>query len=411
MRFLLIHQNFPGQFRQLVPYLSQQGHEVVGICSHTRALPAWPAVRVLRYSEPSSSTAGLASGTQLWADGLARAEAVRNLCRELQAEGWQPDCIAAHCGWGETLALNSIWPQTPQILWPELWVRNEHMGQTPQGHDKFGDPLDDIEHLGRNLLTQAALSMAHAWVLPTLHQANSLPRRYRNTQLHVIHEGIDAKTTAIPDRNAHFELRGLRIDKSIPTLTLVNRQLESLRGFDTFMRSLPSLQHLHPNLRVLIVGDNEQGYGPSHASGRPLKQVMLDELHGQLDLDRIHFLGRIPHPHLIKILQVSSVHVYLSAPFILGWSLLEAMACGCCIVGSEGAPVSEVIENGLDGMLIPRTDSEALSRVVHQLLLNPQQRAKLGQEARRRALLYDQRLMLPKLTELLEQTGRCHDGP
>ena len=411
MRFLLIHQNFPGQFRQLVPFLSERGHELRAICSHGRPLPAIPSLTVLRYAEPQAAPAGLPSGSTLWHEALCRAEAVARLCRERDWEGWRPQAIAAHCGWGETLALKTIWPDVPQILWPELWMRPEHMGH---GVDPELPPLPDNEtlsQLGRNLLTQTALGMASAWVLPTEHQARSFPASLRDRKLRVIHEGIDAKQTARPNPNVHFEVRGQRIDRSVPTLTLVNRQLERLRGFDTFMRALPALQQRHPTLRVLIVGDNEAGYGPGHASGRPLREVMLQELDGQLDRERIHFLGRIPHPHLIQVLQASSVHVYLSYPFILGWSLLEAMACGCCIVGSEGPPVSEVIDHGREGLLVPQNNPDALVQRVDQLLGDPQLRAHLGRRARQRALLYDQRLMLPQLTALLEQEGSGSTSP
>ena len=411
MRFLLIHQNFPGQFRQLVPFLSRRGHELRAICSHRRPLPTITNVTVLRYGEPPSPPGELPQGSRLWHEALNRADAVARHCLELERQGWRPQAIAAHCGWGETLALKTIWPDVPQILWPEIWMRPEHIGQ---GVDPELPPLrgdEALSQLGRNLLTQTALAMASAWVLPTEHQAGSFPGNLRHSKLHVIHEGIDAKTTAKPNPGVSFEVRGHRIDRSVPTLTLVNRQLERLRGFDTFMRALPALQRQHPTLRVLIVGDNESGYGPGHPSGRPLKTVMLEELHGQLDLERIHFLGRIPHPHLMQLLQASSVHVYLSYPFILGWSLLEAMACGCCIVGSEGPPVNEVIDHGREGLLVPQNNPAALVQRVDQLLGNPQLRAQLGRAARQRALLYDQRLMLPQLTALLERAGSDSASP
>jgi glycosyltransferase involved in cell wall biosynthesis len=130
---------------------------------------------------------------------------------------------------------------------------------------------------------------------------------------------------------------------------------------------------------------------------------MLQELQGQLDLERIHFLGRVPHPVLIALLQASWVHVYLSYPFILGWSLLEAMACGCCIVGSEGMPVAEAITHNVEGCLVPLDQPVVLAEQVLQLLHNPQQRERFGVAARRRALLYDQRLTLAALTQLLER--------
>ena len=177
-------------------------------------------------------------------------------------------------------------------------------------------------------LTDASLAQASAWVLPTLHQAKSLPATYQGERLHVIHEGIDTQL-ACPNPRVSYEVRGVRIDRSVPTITFVNRNLERLRGFDTFMRALPIIQRQFPTVRVVIVGDNEGGYGGGDPSGLPLRELMLRELQGQIDLERIHFLGRIPHPYLISMLQASWVHVYLSYPFILGWSLLEAMSCGC----------------------------------------------------------------------------------
>ena len=133
-----------------------------------------------------------------------------------------------------------------------------------------------------------------------------------------------------------FEVRGVRIDRSTPTITFVNRNLERLRGFDLFMRALPRIQHQHPTVRILIVGDNESGYGGSIEGQSPLKERMLKELSGQLDLSRLHFLGRVPHSVLMALFQASWVHVYLSYNCWVGVFL--AMACGCCIVGSEGIP-------------------------------------------------------------------------
>ena len=248
-------------------------------------------------------------------------------------------------------------------------------------------------------MTRAALADATAWVMPTEHQANSLPREFRDQRLHVIHEGIDTQL-AQPNPAVTFALRGITIDRSVPTITLVNRNLERLRGFDVFMRALPAILSSQPHVRVLIVGDNEAGYG-GEGGQTSLRERMLKELEGRLDLNRIHFLGRIPHPQLMAVLQASWVHVYLSFPFILGWSLIEAMACGCCIVGSQGMPVSEVIQDGVEGILIPMNAPELLAEKVLHMLADPEARVRFGKAARRRALLYDQRLTLNHLSELL----------
>jgi glycosyltransferase involved in cell wall biosynthesis len=405
VRLLLIHQNFPGQFRQLAPYLQQRGHELVAICAHQR--PIAVACRILRYEEPDKPPAGLSFSAQIATDALVRADRVARLCHQLEQEGWRPDAIAAHSGWGETLGLREVWPSVPQVLWPELWVRPEHGGH---GVDPLKPPpglLGRLEQLGRNTFTRAALQMASAWVMPTRHQANSLPVEFQGKGLHVIHEGIDTDL-ARPNPAVRYEVRGIHITRQTPTITFVNRNLERLRGFDTLMRALPAIQRHHPTVRVMIVGDNGVGYGGGDLPGGCLRQHLLAQLEGKLDLERIHFLGRIPHASLIALLQASWVHVYLSYPFVLGWSLLEAMACGCTVVGSEGMPVAEVIQPDHNGLLVPIHCHAQLADAVLALLRDPSRRDSLGQAARQSALGWDQKVMLPRVAALLEQARDSH---
>lgn len=400
MRILLVHQNFPGQFRQLVPYLLQLGHELVAICSHQRDLPQHRNLRILRYQEPSSTSTNASYGHQLWDDSLSRAELIGKLFYDLYTQKWLPDTVLVHSGWGEALPIKTIFPLAKLIVWPELWLLPEHLGY---GTDiQLGPPTLDLQlaNLGRNALTEASLARADAWILPTQHQASSFPHAYQGAKMHVIHEGIDCRL-ASPDPSVSFKIRGLKIDKDVPTITFVNRNLERLRGFDMFMRAIPTIQKEHKTVRIIIVGDNEPGYGGGHPSGSPLKDVMLQELNGQINLERIHFLGRIPHPYLIKVLQASWVHVYLSYPFILGWSLLEAMACGCTIVGSKGMPVEEVILNGVNGLLVPMGNHDLLSQRVLFLLANPSLRSTLANAARSASLAWDQKNTLPKIVSML----------
>ena len=398
MRILLIHQNFPGQFRQLAPYLQQRGHELVAICSHQR--PTGVDCRLLRYQEPVQPP-GLPLGTQLAHESFERAAIVAKLCAQLETEGWRPDRICAHSGWGETLGLKEVWPQVPQILWPELWVLPEHGGYGVDPQKPVAGLAGRLEQLGRNTLTRAALDQAASWMLPTRHQANSFPPEFQGARMQVIHEGIDSGL-ACPNPAINLQVRGITLTRATPTITFVNRNLERLRGFDTFMRALPLIQRQHPSVRVLVVGDNAMGYGGPHPSGRSIKELMLEELQGQLDLERIHFLGRIPHPSLIALLQLSWVHVYLSYPFILGWSLLEAMACGCCIVGSQGMPVEEVIHNGVEGILVPINDPQKLAQRVLALMADAPLRQQLGTTARAAAVEWDQNKTLPLQAAVIE---------
>lgn len=401
MRILLIHQNFPGQFRSLTSHLQGRGHDLIAICSHDR--PVYPDIRVIRYQAPADLPIPMSLGQQIWHCGLARAESVAKICFSLHQQGWMPDRILAHSGWGETLALHLIYEGVPLILWPELWVLPLHGGHgvdnqlPPPNLDAF------LTQLGRNSLTRVALDYASCWVMPTIHQASSLPKLFQDHRLNIIHEGIDCELCR-PDSEVSYCVRNINIDSSVPTITFVNRNLERLRGFDQFMRSIPALQSAFPNLRFIIVGDSEKGYGSSHSSGRSLREVMVEELHCDIDFEKIHFLGRIPHSQLIGILQCSWVHVYLSYPFVLGWSLLEAMACGCAIVGSQGMPVEEVITHDKEGLLVPLDDPISLANSVLSILSNSLLRARLGNSARLRALDYDKLITLPKLTDLIEST-------
>ena len=400
MKFLLIHQNFPGQFRQLAPFLYDQGHDIVAICSHQR--PILGKFRVFRYEVPPKPPEGLAHSSQLANESLQRAEKVARVCEQLKQEGWTPDLICAHSGWGETLGIKEVWPDIPQIIWPELWLRPEHSGWGVDLEKPRPSLTQQLEHLGRNTLTRAALSQASAWVVPTHHQARSFPQQFQDHRMKVIHEGIDT-SIAIPNPSVSLEVRGITITKETPTITFVNRNLERLRGFDTFMRALPEIQRKNKEVRVLIVGDNEGGYGGGHPSGRMLKEIVLEELAGQLDLTRIHFLGRISYPLLISLFQISAVHVYLSYPFVLGWSLLEAMACGCCIVGSKGMPVSEVIQDQVEGLLVSIDDPLELSNSVIDLLNKPDYRSRLSINARQKSLEWDQKYTLEVLSQFLNR--------
>ena len=403
MRILLIHQNYPGQFRQLIPLLREDGHELRAICSHQRSLP--DDVPVLRYEEPDLSgmeSVPSAPGLDYWAHGLARAPQVAWRAEQWRREGWVPSLILGHSGWGETLLLHHIWPGCPVVLWPELWVRAQHAGivMPPAGPGPTIQQMAD--HSARNHLTRAALATAKAWVLPTRYQAESLPTEFQDSRMHVIHEGINT-AVACPRNDVQYEVRGIRIDRSVPTVTFVNRNLEHLRGFDVFIRSLPEILRRHHDVRIMIVGDNGLGYAGDRNEEIPLKQRMLAELDGQLDLERIHFRGRIPYPSLLALLQNSWVHVYLTKPFILGWSLLEAMACGCALVGSDGMPVSEVLTNRHNALLVPGGDPSAVATSVLDLLSNASLRLQFGRQARLDAMAWDQSVMWPKFQALFKE--------
>jgi glycosyltransferase involved in cell wall biosynthesis len=286
---------------------------------------------------------------------------------DLRKAGFLPDVMLGHNGWGEIWYLKDIFPEAPLIGYFEFFYRME-------GADVAFDPADPVTPdtaprlRTKNLGNLLALDTADLGQCPTEWQKSVYPRRYHSI-LNVIHEGIDT-TIARPDPNAKLIIADKKAEfrAGEETVTYVARNLEPYRGFPSFMRALPAILSARPNARILIVGGDEVSYGARLPKGETFRQRMLSELGDSLDLTRIFFLGKIPYAGFIKVLQVSRAHVYLTYPFVLSWSMLEAMAAGCLIVGSRTQPVQEVILHAANGLLVDFFSPQQIAdRVIEAL--------------------------------------------
>lgn len=398
MQILLVHQNFPGQFRALAPQLIARSHTVVAIGQRPLAAPV-QGMQYVNYSWDAGEPPRRLVDPDLERN-LQRAARVHGLAVQLRQQGFQPDAVVFHSGWGEGLYLRDVWPKAVLIAYPELYARPALLG--------YGfDP--DLGELGeglrqsmqrQNFMALAAIADADAAVAPTLFQRDTFPAHLRG-RFHVIHEGVDLEQVK-PHPNRHVQLtEQLMLRHGDPVITFVNRTLEPLRGFRALMRALPQIQENHPTAQTVIVGDAVgNGYSPPSSHPQGYQGELLALMGHRLDRSRVHFLGRVGYGHLLALLQISAAHVYLTYPYALGWSLLEAMACGAPVVGSANAPVSEVIRNGENGRLVPFNDSNQLAAVVLELLADANQRARLGVAARRSV---EQRYPLHKATDAYEQ--------
>jgi glycosyltransferase involved in cell wall biosynthesis len=404
MRLLLIHQNFPGQFRHLAAVLAARGHDVVALGRRDQA-PRIPGVTYGAYSVIEPEDPSLFSDVHLEMD-LRRAERVRAACLQLRESGWIADTVLFHSSWGEGLYLRDVWPQQRLLGYPELFGSPGVMGY---GFDQdLGDPDADLcaAIRRRNLLGLAAIADCDVPVAPTRHQRDSFPLALR-AGFRVIHEGIDVERLAPhPDR---WVVLGpdLALKHGDPVVTFCSRHLEPLRGLPTFLRSLVILQRAHRRVQVLIVGDQLKGYGPrsTHPDGH--LAAMLAQLGGQLDLDRIHFLGRLDYEHLLGVFQVSAAHVYLTYPYALSWSLLEAMACGAPVVGSAGPPVNEVISSEVNGLLVDFNNPDQLAAALLRLLEDAPLRQRLAAAGRRTV---QRHYALERCADAYEMLLRCNDA-
>ena len=406
MKLLFVHQNFPGQFLHLAPEMQRLGHDVRAICDATNDKTS--DIPTLRYTykppEVDPKATRLGRNFTVMSD---RAVVVARFAQKLRAEGYVPDVIYGHSGWGETLFLKEVWPEAKLLVFAEFYYRG--LGADTGFDAEFQAQGFDQVMIAQSRSAYMAQALVHSdgGVTPTRWQASTHPLALRN-RLEVIFDGVDCDRLA-PNPQASFTLpNGRTLRRGDEVLTFINRNLEPYRGYHIFMRALPDVLAARPDAQVVIVGGNEVSYGQAPKSGGSWKDVILEEVKDRLDLSRVHFTGRVPYDRLIDLIHVSRVHAYLTYPFVLSWSMVEALAAGALVVGSDTPPVAEVITDGVNGRLVDFFDVPAWSAALTDALARPaahdQMRAAARQMARER---YDLRsVCLPAQIAHLNRLAR-----
>jgi glycosyltransferase involved in cell wall biosynthesis len=385
MKILFIHQNFPGQYKHLAPLLAERGHHCVALTLRVKEPTTWNGVRVLPYQLPQRTKQAVHPWLIDLDAKVTRGDACYRAARQLRDKGFVPDLILAHPGWGESMFLRDVWPDARIALYCELYHLSgyPHLDFDPE----FTSTDPELAHLRirmKNLNNHIHFPLADAAISPTRFQADTFPPEFRD-RITVIHDGVDTAHSR-PDPEARLSIEGMEdLSRQDEIVTFVNRNLEPYRGYHVFMRALPRLLRERPNLRVLIVGGDEVSYGARPPQGKTWKQIYIDEVRQDIpvaDWARVHFLGRIPYQQFTALLQVSTVHVYLTYPFVLSWSLLEAMSCEAAIVASDTGPVREVLSHGKTARLVDFFDREGLVSEVVDLLEDAKARKRMGKAAR-----------------------------
>ena len=407
MNILFVHQAFPGQYihicRQL---LKQSGNTVVSVSMRKSSIPKTKGYHHYIYQPKRGNgkdTHPLVTDTETKA---IRAESCAELCAELKRKGFTPDIICGHPGWGELLFLPYIWPGTPILMYQEFCY---NVNGFDCAFDAELQPDDnDWKNSGRIHLKNAntLLNLDHAtWnITPTAFQKSSFPERFQH-RFSVIHDGISNRARPAPKPDQlHFKVNDdLTLTHSDTLITFVNRHIEPYRGCHSFIRAIPRLQELQPEARIVIVGERQGvSYGKACDDGEWCDRF-LAEIDGRYDPSRVHFVGRINYEPFLTLLQLSKAHVYLTYPFVLSWSLLEAMSIGCPIVGSATAPVMEVLQHEHNGLLVDFFSPDAIADQVDLLLRDRALAHKLGQQAHRDAVEhYSLERCLPRQLNLID---------
>ena len=382
MKFLFVHQNMPGQYRELVQWLAnKKEHEIVFLTQRKKP-PAFDGVKTVIYKPHHVANEKAYGLARTWENATGSGFGAAQAAKKLRDEGFMPDIIIGHVGWGELTFIKEIYPDVPVIGFFEYFYSTNGgpVGFDPESPVSEHAPYLMAAHNAVPLVNIEVVDLGHC---PTYWQRDRFPKSFHD-RVYVCHDGI--RTEAMLP-NPSVELTLGRLDKAITRedeiVTFMARNLETTRGFHQFMRALPKIQAARPNVRFLIIGGNDTSYGgkSKHAGG--LRGQMEAEVGANVDWEKVHFLGQVPYEDYQKIIQVSRCHIYLTMPFVLSWSLLESMSMQSTILASDVAPVREAMTHGETGLLVDFFDPDALAVQVTDLLENPSAYAHIGRNARK----------------------------
>lgn len=379
MRFLFVHKHLPGQFEHLIKVLLEDSrHEVVGITQdYNPQHHTLMGLRVETYAPARLVDQPLHGCLASAAEQIANGLAVAGLLSQLKDEGFVPDICFAHIGWGEATYFKDIYPAIPLVGYCEFYYH-------ARGVDADFDPAFPISQHdvysiraanGPMLLGLVAMD---AGITPTRWQKSLFPDVFQS-KIEVIHEGIDTDRIK-PDEGAVFSLpNGQRLSRQDRVVTYATRNLEPYRGFHIFARALERVCRQREDCHIVVAGGDDVAYS-ARVQGASYRQRAMQDL--SYDSRRVHFVGKLTYADYLTLLKVSSAHVYLTVPFVLSWSLLEAMAAGCTVVASDTAPVREVIRHEDNGLLADFFSPAEIAAKVIRVLDNPHATHRLGVKAR-----------------------------
>ena len=400
MRILFLHPNFPAQFRHLAVALAQDSrHQVV--FGTNRKEGSLPGVNKVLYDPSRTAHPQTHHYVRTLENAVLQGQAVYRLGDKLKAQGFIPDVVYGHSGWGPTLFIKDIFPSAKLLCYFE-WFYHAH------GSDADFDPSEPLtaDDEARIRLKNAPILLdlysCDRGLAPTYWQRQQFPPEY-HSKITVFHDGVDTEFFQ-PQPEAKLVLPRLNLDlqEASEIVTYVARGMEPYRGFPQFIESVALLQQRRPQCHVVIVGENRVAYGKQLPGNQTYKELMISKV--PLDLNRVHFTGLLPYPEYLQVLQSSSVHIYLTRPFVLSWSMLEALSAGCLVVASRTHPVAEVIEDGVNGLLVDFFSPQEIADRVEEALNSPTSMAPIRVKARETILeRYNLAELLPKHLHWIEE--------
>ena len=408
MKILFLHPNMPGQYKHLARYFGEDPKNQAVFITKPKQLSI-PGVHKVEYQlvrEGSAATHRYILGLE---KSVLQGQEVWRMCKALkEKEGFVPDVICAHPGWGDALYVKDIFPSAPLLNFFEFYY---HSAGADVNFDPNDPATEDDKARVRTKNTTNLLNLEAAdWgISPTHWQKQVHPKEF-HYKISVLHDGVDTEFL-VPDASATLTMpNGKVLRRGDEVVTYVTRNFEHYRGMHTFFKAAELIQKQRPNCHIIAVGGDEVSYGKRPQKGKTFRQMEMEKV--TLDKERIHFLGTVPYETFVKVIQVSSAHIYLTYPFVLSWSMLEAMSAGCLIIGSDTPPVTEVIRDGENGLLVDFFSPEQVAKRVNEVFAHKDQMAEIRRAARQTAVdKYDIKTLLPLHAGLVRDLAAGHVPP
>ena len=391
-----MHRNFPGQFRYIAPVYSRDKNNNVVFVTNNPETPTYAGIKKVVYKIKRRIPKDSHRYLRFYEDSVIHGQSAAEELINLQQAGFKPDVIIGH-SWGSSLFVKEIFPDTPYIAYME-WYYN-YKDSDVDFAKKEVDINEKASLMCKNAhLLQDLVSCDYA-ISPTNWQKSQFPDIFKD-KITVIHEGINTEICC-PNDNARFKIpdKDIVLTKDDEVLTYVTRGMEEYRGFPEFMKAASILMKQRPNLHIVVGGEDRVCYGRTLAN-TTFKKEMLKKYN--YDMNRLHFVGLLKYNDYVNLLQTTTAHVYLTYPFVLSWSLMEAMAIGCRIIASNTQPVKEVIKDGFSGILTDFFDTDTLVKKINEVLDNKESYSLIQKNARDTIIKkYDQKDMIKKQFEFI----------
>jgi len=403
MRILFIHNNFPAQYRRIMEYIAKRpklGVQMFAATLETNQQKT-QVKQTIKYKPHRAPRKDIHPALVYTERAVINGQAFYGAMLASKKAGFKPDIVLSHSGWGTGMFLRDLFPDAKLLTYYEWYYHSVNSDGTFLRDKPYGPDEEMRIRLKNTPILHDLAAMDHGQS-PTLFQHSKFPDIFKNN-ISVLHDGVDTSFFK-PNHAAKVKIGDISFSVGDELITYVARGMEEYRGFPQFMEMASMLQKRRPNLQIVILGKDRIAYGNKRSDGKTFKEAMLDQY--EFDLTRLHFLDLQPLHVFKALMQITRAHVYLTVPFVLSWSMLEAMGAGALVVGSDTEPVRELITDGENGVLVPFFEPETLTDKLCHILDNNGDYQAMRDKARKTIVdQYAIKDVVPKYWEMIKSVA------